>query len=338
MRENPAGRYHDRHAASQRGPLTRAYIPPEILAAAHDRSAARAAHDWETADRIRAEIEAAGWRVVDAGTDFALEPAHAPDLEDAGHVRYGRSEVVPGRLGDPDDGIATVVLVATNDAEDVARAVAGLRASAPAGTSIVVVADGIDPGGLTQLERLPGELELLVTSAPLGRGAAWNIGIRRSSGGVVIVLDGSVEPTGDIVSPLVAALADPTVAVAGPFGLTSDDLRRFHEVEAGPVAAIEGYAMAFRRGDAAARGPIDERFQFYRNLDIWWSLVLRDQGPDVAPRRALIVPGLPVLRHEHRAWASTPAPERERRSKRNFYRVLDTFGARQDLAVPGDDS
>ena len=38
--------------------------------------------------------------------------------------------------------------------------------------------------------------------------------------------------------------------------------------------------MAFRRADAAARGPLDERFRFYRNLDIWWSLVLRDEGED----------------------------------------------------------
>ena len=46
------------------------------------------------------------------------------------------------------------------------------------------------------------------------------------------------------------------------------------------MTAIEGYAMAFRRADAAERGPLDEHFRFYRNLDIWWSLVLRDEGED----------------------------------------------------------
>lgn len=331
--------------------MTRAYIPPEILAAAHDRSAARAARDWEKADRIRAEIEAAGWRVVDAGTDFRLEPAHAPDVEDAGRLRYGRSEAVPSRLAEPDEGIATVVAVATDDGSDVMRAIRGVRATAPAGTSMVVVGDGLAPEGLDPLDALVTgaessatagrtalPTELVLTSARLGRGAAWNIGFRRATGRIVVLLDESIEPEADIITPLIHALSDPGVAVAGPFGLASDDLRRFHEVESGPAAAIEGYAMAFRRSDAAACGPIDERFQFYRNLDIWWSLVLRDEGPDVAPRRALIVPGLPIVRHAHRAWESTPAPERERLSKRNFYRVLDMFGARQDLAVPGDDS
>jgi glycosyl transferase family 2 len=317
--------------------LTRTYIPQEVLAAAHERSAARAARDWEAADRLRGDIEAAGWRVIDAGTDFRLEPAHAPDLEEAGRVRYGRSAAVPSRLDEAPAGLATIVLVATDDAAEVTRAIEGLRGGAPNGTSIIVVDDAPE-GGAPDLSAsdLGEPVEVVATSARLGQGAAWNIGIRRASAPVVIILDPSIEPTGDVVSPLVAALDDPAVAVAGPFGLATDDLRRFHEVEFGPAAAIEGYLMAFRRADAAARGPIDERFQFYRNLDIWWSLVLRDEGADAAPRRAAVVAGLPLIRHEHRGWERTPAPERERLSKRNFYRVLDRFGPRQDLAVPAD--
>jgi hypothetical protein len=90
--------------------------------------------------------------------------------------------------------------------------------------------------------------------------------------------------------------------------------------------------MAFRRPDAGLRGPIDERFRFYRNLDIWWSLVLRDAGEGSAPRRALVVP-LPATRHEHRGWTSVADDERARLSKRNFYRIIDRFGPRRDLAT-----
>ena len=84
------------------------------------------------------------------------------------------------------------------------------------------------------------------------------------------------------------------------------------------------------------RGPLDERFRFYRNLDIWWSLVLRDEGEDqpatsgarawVASRR---------IRHEHRGWASLPEADRDRQSKRNFYRIIDRFGSRRDLLIGG---
>ena len=97
------------------------------------------------------------------------------------------------------------------------------------------------------------------------------------------------------------------------------------------MTAIEGYALAFRRADAAARGPLDERFRFYRNLDIWWSLVLRDEGEESPPRRAVALP-IPAMRHEHRGWTSLDEAERDRLSKRNFYRIIDRFGWRRDLA------
>ena len=78
---------------------------------------------------------------------------------------------------------------------------------------------------------------------------------------------------------------------------------------------------------------MDERFRFYRNLDIWWSLVLRDAGEGSEPRRAARVADIPAERHEHRGWESLPEDERTRQSKRNFYRIIDRFGSRRDLLV-----
>jgi cysteinyl-tRNA synthetase len=149
----------------------------------------------------------------------------------------------------------------------------------------------------------------------------------------VILIDTSIEPTGDVVTPLVAALDDPTVAVAGGWGIVSNDLRKFEDAPVGDVDAIEGYLQAFRRADAAERGPLDERFRFYRNLDIWWSLVLRDEGEDATPRRGVRLAELPAVRHDHRGYASLPEAERDRQSKRNFYRIIDRFGGRRDLLV-----
>ncbi len=319
--------------------MTRPRIPDDVLTAAHERAAARAARDWAEADRLRSVIEAAGWKIVDRGTDFALSPAVPPDVEVDGARRYGSSANVPSRLDEPATGVATVVVIATDHREDVARALAALGRTAPAGTSVVVVADGPSDEVATALDGLTaGELpvEVVQSSERLGQGAAVNIGIRRSGAPVVVLLDPSVEPTGDLVTPLVDALADPDVAVAGGWGLRSDDLRRFEEAPPGDVDAIEGYAMAFRRADAAERGPLDERFRFYRNLDIWWSLVLRDEGEAMPARRAVRVPDLPAERHEHRGWTSLPDEERDRLSKRNFYRIIDRFGSRRDLLTrPG---
>ena len=115
--------------------MTRQRIPDEVLAAAHDRAAPARPRDWPEADRLRAEIEAAGWKIVDRGTDFALTARRRPTSTTGAVVRYGSSATVPSRLDEPATGLATVVLVATDWPADLDRAVAALCAHAPAGTS-----------------------------------------------------------------------------------------------------------------------------------------------------------------------------------------------------------
>ncbi len=57
---------HDRPEADEEGP------PPEILALAEQRQAARKAKDFGTADRLRDEIAAEGWTVKDSPDGFEL--------------------------------------------------------------------------------------------------------------------------------------------------------------------------------------------------------------------------------------------------------------------------
>jgi cysteinyl-tRNA synthetase len=49
-------------------------VPPEVAARAEERRAARAARDFARADELRAEIEALGWSIRDAGDGFELLP------------------------------------------------------------------------------------------------------------------------------------------------------------------------------------------------------------------------------------------------------------------------
>jgi len=186
---------------------------------------------------------------------------------------------------------------------------------------VVVDAAGTDPSAW------PEGVEVVALSEDFGWAADRNAGLRRAAGSIVLVVDGSIEATGDVLGPLKRALADPGVGVCGPFGISTSDLRNFHESDGPEVDTIEGYLMAFRREVLRAAGFFDEKFRFYRTADIEFSFRVKDRG-----LKAVVVP-VPVARHEHRMWANTPEDERDRLSKRNYYRFLDKFRGRLDLCV-----
>ncbi len=313
--------------------------PDEIQALARERASARASRDFARADVLRASIEAAGWRVTDRGTGYRLEPAAPPTVEAAGVMRHGSAETVPSLLDAPTSAGFTVLLVADDRPDDLARTLDGLRAHATDGTQVVIVANDPSPDqagrlvpGSPELALVAGtEPELVWTSARLGHAVALNAGLRRARGEIVVLAETALEITGDALSPLAAALADPSVAVAGGFGVAGPDLRHLADAAGPDVDAIDGRWLAFRREEIAALGPLDGKFVVDRWLDTWWSLVLRTgPGSDGPPRRAVRVE-LPLVTHE-RALADALVPaERDRLSRRNFYRVLERFQGRADL-------
>jgi hypothetical protein len=322
-------------------------VPPEIRAIADARSDARRAHDWATADRLKDELEAAGWKVVDAASLYTLERAAPPDEEVDGSVRYGSAASVPSRLEDAPIGVATVVIVAADAVAGAIRQAEAIAEGAPDGTQIVLVANapsGEDRDALAALERIdaadpgaPGVVtDVVRTATRLGAAAAWNAGLRRASAPVVVLLGpGIIAPAG-LVPAIVAALDDPSVAVTGPVGLVSDDLRAFRAAppDAVDVDAIAGDAIGFRRHDAAARGLLDEHFVAPDHLATWWSLVLRDppddEDADLEPRRAVQVPVELAVDGEPGAERDAD-PGHARLAKRNFYRFLKRFATRRDL-------
>jgi GT2 family glycosyltransferase len=194
----------------------------------------------------------------------------------------------------------------------------------------LVVDNSVDPRIAGWLAgRAAERLRVITLDPPLGFAAAVNSGIEAAAGDVIVLFDPGVELTGDAISPLLDALSDPAVVVAGPFGLRGKgSLKEFEESSGPEVDAIEGYCMAFRRADALAVGGFDPRFRFYRMADVELSFRLRDRGG-----KAMVVPNLPLERHEHRLWESTEPSERERLSKRNTYRFLDRWRDREDLLV-----
>ena len=294
--------------------------PRDVRELAERRADARAAKDFAQADALREAIAEAGWTVVDEPDGWRLEPAVAIPPE----ARPRRAQDVPSLLGEPATADISLHWVCEGWPEDIARAVASFRANVGGRDARYIVADvtGAEPGAFGD------DVEVIALEPGTGWAAARNAGLRRTTGRLALVLDGSIEATGDVWSPLEDALADPGVGIAGPFGIITHDLREFEEAAwPGVCDAVEGYAMAMRRELLTEAGLFDEKFRWYRTADIEFSFRVKDAG-----LRTVVVP-VPVIKHEHRMWFGTEPAERAKWSKRNYYRFLDRWRDRWDLVL-----
>jgi cysteinyl-tRNA synthetase len=295
-------------------------VPEEVRRLAAERDERRRARDFSAADALRERIAELGFRVEDSPAGATLEPVPRPSGDRL------RPQQVPSTLDVEPRFDVSVHWLVEGWPDDVARGIDAFRRHAGARDVQYVVSDvtGTAPS-------FDSTVEVVSLVEGTGWASARNAGLRRSLGRIVIVVDGSIEPTGDVFGPLENALDDPSVGVCGPFGIVTHDLRSFR-TSAGPVVdAVEGYLMAFRREVIATVGGFDERFRWYRSADIELSFRIKDAG-----FRALVV-DVPVRRHEHRMWQSASDDERDRWSKRNFNRFLDRFRGRFDLTVePGE--
>jgi glycosyltransferase involved in cell wall biosynthesis len=303
--------------------------PAAVLELVSQREAARERRDFARADALREEVRAAGWLIRDTpnGADVTEAPRWEPVDPAAASPRWD----------EPDQHEVSVVVHVLGWPTDVARAVASLAAGC-SGTDyeVVLVDDGapVEVGrALEDLAEADPRVRVLHLETPAGFGAAMNLGMGQATGRVVVWLDPHVEADGDLLAPLLAALAEPGTGLAGGWGVISHSMLDFEADDGPEVDAVEGYLLAVPRA-LAAQVPLDPKHRYYRNADLDFSFAVRDLHGEGARLRAVRVP-VPALRHRHRAYYETDPVQRERSSKKNYDRFLQRWKRRTDLLTHG---
>ena len=308
-------------------------IPEPVNASVERRTALREHSDYPGADAIRDEVVSQGFLMNDTAEGVVVRPKTPLEQRLERWRSVSSSREVESLLERPSEYDFTYVLNAYGHRDDVERCVRGMiRHSQGYTTEIIVVDNGCTDGTGEWLEEFKGQhasLRVIHCDHNVGDAAGKNIGIKQSLGANVIIVDGSAEVVGEILGPISEKLADNTIGIFGPYGLSTDDLQHFHEeTESGDADAMQAYCMAFRRETVNTVGLMREAFRFYRNLDIDYCFQYKDKG-----YRIFADSTLPMVRHEHRLWTELEENQRDELSRKNFGRFLKRWGNRPDLLI-----
>lgn len=326
----------------QRKQDPRTYLADAPLGIANQvevRDTLRSERRFAEADKVRTSLAIAGYMLRDTqkGTLLLARPL------DKEFTVLSSSSDAPDHLDIPDQFEFSINLLAHNSRSDLERCVESIaRCTYGHSLEVVIVDNGSTDETMRYLQQLArrGELvgeqgtkialQVLFADHNMGFAAGRNATMRASRGRFIVLLDTSIELKGDIWQPLATYLADPSIGVVGPYGLVTDDLRDFREAPGPEVDAIEGYLMAFRRELLPEVAPIDERFRFYRLMDIYFSFFFKTSG-----YRAVTTPQVEqrVMKHPHREWFSLSEDERATKSKKNYDIFRDRWHHGQSLLV-----
>jgi len=245
----------------------------------------------------------------------------------------------------------SIVIVTYNSRTHVPTCLDALARYPPPVRYEIVVVDNASPDDTpAAIRSVWTDARVIDAGANLGFARANNLGIRESTGELILLLNPDTAVTDGAIARLVSALdARPDAAIAGPrlvdpsgrvelsFGAMLSPmaecrqkiLMRGNQRGRGPVAAyvraltrrpqdvdwVSGACLLVRRADAETVGLMDERYFMYVE-DVDFCAAVRGRG-----RRVIFVPSAEVvhLRGQSRATAAAATAAAYRRSHIAFY-------------------
>ena len=247
--------------------------------------------------------------------------------------------------------ILSIVIVSFNTRDDLERCLSSLTSNPPAARHEIVVVDNASSDGSVDALRAGWpSIRVLPQPSNLGFAAANNIGIRNTSGELVLLLNSdTLVPPGALDTLIARLRAHPTAGAAGPrlvdahgraelsYGPMISPLAELRQKAVmslqhrgfGPVTRrieretslekfvdwVSGAALLVYRDDAEAVGLLDERYFLYTE-DVDFCAAIRARG-----RRILFTPAATIthLRGRSRATAPVQINAAYRRSQIAFY-------------------
>ena len=308
-------------------------LPYEVQATVEERGKLRKEADYRRADQLRSYLSTEGYLLRDTHTEVKVLPKTPLERRQERWKAVSCSREVASNLGLPPQLDFSFVVTASNYMDDVKRCAESILKSADGySTELIVVDNGSTDGTsewLEELQERDSRARVIHCDHVIGEGAAKNIGLKQSLGGIILMVDTSVEVVGGLLDPVKRWLEEESIGIVGPWGVRTDDMQHFHdEVESGDADAMQAYFIAFRRALFPRVGLMRETFRFYRNLDLDFSFQFKAQGLRIVADGAL-----PLVRHEHRQWAALGEAERDQLSFKNFKLFFKKWKDRSDLLV-----
>ena len=191
--------------------MPRDQLPAGVQRLLDERAEARAARDWQRADALREELAALGWEPQDGPSGSTARPILAESIADAGTPLVSTS---PPWSRHQSSWSPTRMPMTWHAAWAAWR---HTRRRRPGSWSSSPTPAPFDVDAALAAAGLPIEPVVVRSESELGWAGSRTLGLRQSRGEISILLDTSLEPTGDFVTPL-ARVRSTTSGSASPAG------------------------------------------------------------------------------------------------------------------------
>ena len=308
-------------------------IPRDVMDILELREKHRKISEYVSADQLRLNPRLQPYEIRDMEDSVWVRPKTNFELSRGRWDSISSSKEVTNNVAVASLLDFSFVITACNYLDDVQRCIRSILKWAHGYKfEIILVDNGSNDGTGEWAEQIAStdfRVKTIHCDHQVGEAQTKNIGLKKSLGQVVIMIDTSIEITGDILPIVWEGLASTNVGVLGPWGLVTEDLNHFHEeVDVGEVDAMQGYFFSFRRDVLNQVGLMRECFRFYRNLDLDFSFQFKDKG------YSIIADGtLSLSRHTHRQWSILSEDQRDNLSRKNFGHFLNKWKERHDMLV-----